>query len=173
MFPNVVKNFKQIHINLFLIFFKAFPGVKSLNRIQSRLYNYAFGNSNNLLLCAPTGAGKTNVAMLCILKELGVHLKSDGELDLDAFKIIYVAPMKSLVQEMVGNFSKRLEPYGIQVKELTGDQNLTKQQIKETQIIVTTPEKWDIVTRKSGDRTYTQLVKLIIIDEIHLLHDDR
>ena len=111
--------------------------------------------------------------MLCILKELGVHLKSDGELDLDAFKIIYVAPMKSLVQEMVGNFSKRLEPYGIQVKELTGDQNLTKQQIKETQIIVTTPEKWDIVTRKSGDRTYTQLVKLIIIDEIHLLHDDR
>lgn len=42
-----------------------------------------------------------------------------------------------------------------------------------TQIIVTTPEKWDIITRKSGDRTYTQLVRLLIIDEIHLLHDDR
>ena len=41
------------------------------------------------------------------------------------------------------------------------------------QIIVTTPEKWDIITRKSGDRTYTQLVRLVIIDEIHLLHDDR
>lgn len=41
------------------------------------------------------------------------------------------------------------------------------------QIIVTTPEKWDIITRKSGDRAYTQLVKLIIIDEIHLLHDER
>jgi len=38
---------------------------------------------------------------------------------------------------------------------------------------VTTPEKWDIVTRKSGDRTYTQLVRLLMIDEIHLLHDDR
>ena len=25
---------------------------------------------------------------------------------------------------------------------------LTKQQINETQIIVTTPEKWDVVTRK-------------------------
>lgn len=24
-----------------------------------------------------------------------------------------------------------------------------------------------------GDRTYTQLVRLVIIDEIHLLHDDR
>ena len=40
-------------------------------------------------------------------------------------------------------------------------------------MIVTTPEKWDIITRKAGDRTYTQLVRLIIIDEIHLLHDNR
>ena len=38
---------------------------------------------------------------------------------------------------------------------------------------MTTPEKWDIVTRKSGERTYIDLVKLIIIDEIHLLHDSR
>lgn len=40
-------------------------------------------------------------------------------------------------------------------------------------MIVTTPEKWDIVTRKSGERTYIDLVKLLIIDEIHLLHDAR
>lgn len=39
-----------------------------------------------------------------------------------------------------------------------GDVNLTKQEIEETQIIVTTPEKWDIITRKSDDRTYTNLV---------------
>ena len=38
---------------------------------------------------------------------------------------------------------------------------------------MTTPEKWDIVTRKSGERTYTQLVRLMIIDEVHLLHDER
>jgi pre-mRNA-splicing helicase BRR2 len=29
------------------------------------------------------------------------------------------------------------------------------------------------VTRKAGERTYVDLVKLIIIDEIHLLHDSR
>lgn len=75
---------------------------------------------------------------------------------------------------MVGNFSSRLsEAYGINVRELTGDMNLTKSEIEDTQIIVTTPEKWDIITRKSGDRTYTQKVRLLIIDEIHLLHDDR
>lgn len=29
------------------------------------------------------------------------------------------------------------------------------------------------MTRKAGERTYIDLVKLIIIDEIHLLHDSR
>lgn len=59
---------------------------------------------------------------------------------------------------MVGNFGSRLKKYGISVRELTGDINLTKAEIEETQIIVTTPEKWDIITRKSGDRTYTNQV---------------
>ena len=41
-------------------------------------------------------------------------------------------------------------------------------------MLVTTPEKWDVVTRKStGDVALTQIVRLLIIDEVHLLHDDR
>lgn len=40
-------------------------------------------------------------------------------------------------------------------------------------MIISTPEKWDIITRKSGDRAYIDLVKLIIVDEIHLLADER
>ena len=41
-------------------------------------------------------------------------------------------------------------------------------------MLVTTPEKWDVVTRKStSDVALAQLVKLLIIDEVHLLHDDR
>ncbi len=59
------------------------------------------------------------------------------------------------------------------MEELTGDHQLNKEQIQATQIIVCTPEKWDIITRKGGERTYTQLVRLMIMDEIHLLHDDR
>ncbi|GAA96884.1 uncharacterized protein L969DRAFT_17737 [Mixia osmundae IAM 14324] len=152
----------------------AFAGAVSLNRIQSRLYPVAFGDDEPILLCAPTGAGKTNVAMLTILNEIGKFRdESTGEIDYNAFKIVYIAPMKALVQEMVGSFGKRLEPFGIQVSELTGDRQLTKQQIAATQIIVTTPEKWDVITRKSTDTSYTNLVRLIIIDEIHLLHDDR
>jgi pre-mRNA-splicing helicase BRR2 len=124
-------------------------------------------------VCAPTGAGKTNIALLSILQILSTKRKSNGRFDIKTFKIVYIAPMKALVTEIVGNFQKRLEAFGITVRELTGDVHLTKAQIDETQIIVTTPEKWDIITRKSGDRAYIDLVKLIIIDEIHLLHDLR
>ena len=41
------------------------------------------------------------------------------------------------------------------------------------QIIVSTPENWDVITRKATDRSYTNLVRLIINDEVHLHHDDR
>lgn len=152
---------------------KAFAGMKSLNRVQSRVYETALKSPHNMLLCAPTGAGKTNCALLTILREIGLHTNQDGSINLNAFKIVYVAPMKSLAQEMVLNFGKRLKPYGVAVAELTGDSQLTKAQIDKTQVLVVTPEKWDIITRKSGQRAYTQLVRLLIIDEIHLLHDSR
>uniref|UniRef100_A0A8D3C5P4 Activating signal cointegrator 1 complex subunit 3 n=1 Tax=Scophthalmus maximus TaxID=52904 RepID=A0A8D3C5P4_SCOMX len=150
-----------------------FEGFKTLNRIQSKLFKTTMETDENLLVCAPTGAGKTNVALMAMLREIGKHINLDGTINVDDFKIIYIAPMRSLVQEMVGSFSKRLASYGITVSELTGDHQLCKEEINATQIIVCTPEKWDIITRKGGERTYTQLVRLIIIDEIHLLHDDR
>ncbi len=81
--------------------------------------------------------------------------------------------MKALVSEQAGKTRDRLQSYGIVVNELTGDSQLTKAQIAETQIIVTTPEKWDVISRKSTDTSYTNLVRLLIVDEIHLLHDDR
>lgn len=152
----------------------AFPKeMENLNVIQSKLYPAAFKGNENLLVCAPTGAGKTNIAMLSILQVLESKRKANGNIDLRSFKIVYIAPMKALVSEVVGNFQKRLADYGIIVRELTGDTHLTRQQIEETQIIVTTPEKWDIVTRKAGERAYVELVKLVIIDEVHLLHDSR
>ena len=78
--------------------------------------------------------------MLTMLREIGKYMNHEtGELDLDNFKIIYIAPMKALVAEMVGNFGKKLSEYGIKVAELTGDRQLTKAQIAETQVIVTTP----------------------------------
>ena len=93
----------------------AFEGFKTLNRIQSKLMKVCLHSDENVLLCAPTGAGKTNVAMMTILREVGKHVNEDGTIRADEFKVIYIAPMKSLVQEMVGNFGERLKPYGLKV----------------------------------------------------------
>jgi antiviral helicase SLH1 len=74
--------------------------------------------------------------------------------------------MKALAAEIVRKLGKRLAWLAVKVRELTGkhfvpchlrkqlpmisvgDMQLTKAEIAETQIIVTTPEKWDVVTRK-------------------------
>jgi pre-mRNA-splicing helicase BRR2 len=108
-----------------------------------------------------------------MLNELSKVRDEQGNFDLDSFKIVYIAPMKALVQEMVGSFGERLAYLGVKVGELSGDHQMTKEQIAQTQIIFTTPEKWDVITRKSTDTSYTNLVRLVIIDEIHLLHDER
>ncbi|XP_044531332.1 activating signal cointegrator 1 complex subunit 3 [Gracilinanus agilis] len=151
----------------------AFKGVKKLNRIQSIVFETAYNTNENMLICAPTGAGKTNIAMLTVLHEIRQHVQQ-GVIRKDEFKIVYVAPMKALAAEMTNYFSKRLEPLSITVKELTGDMQLSKGEILRTQMLVTTPEKWDVVTRKSvGDVALSQLVKLLILDEVHLLHEDR
>ena len=143
----------------------AFQGMKSLNRIQSVVFDCAYRTAENMLVCAPTGAGKTNVAMLCVVQTVKQHIES-GVIKKDKFKIVYVAPMKALAAEMADGFGRRLAPLGLTVKELTGDMQLTKKELQETQMIVTTPEKWDVVTRKGGDAAVASLVRLLIIDEV-------
>lgn len=160
-----------------------FKGYKTLNRMQSLLYPVAYKTNENMLICAPTGAGKTDAAMLTILNAVARHTTpnplespdaSDFVVQTDEFKIVYVAPMKALAAEVTDKLGKRLAWLGVEVRELTGDMQLTKQEIVQTQIIVTTPEKWDVVTRKStGDTELVQKVKLLIIDEVHMLHDER
>ncbi|KAM0830501.1 hypothetical protein ACQ4PT_066171 [Festuca glaucescens] len=118
---------------------------------------WAFSGMQQLNRVSPTGAGKTNVAVLTILHQIGLHMK-DGEFDNTKYKIVYVAPVKALVAEVVENLAASLQDFGLTVRELSGDQNLTEQQIEETHVIVTSSEKWDIVMRKSGDQTYTQIV---------------
>ncbi|KAG5681795.1 hypothetical protein PVAND_011203 [Polypedilum vanderplanki] len=150
-----------------------FKGTKELNRIQTIVIPTAYHSNENLLICAPTGAGKTNIAMLTMINVIRAHT-DQGVIHREQFKIVYVAPMKALAAEMTENFSKRLKPLGIAVRELTGDMQLTKTEMQATQILVTTPEKWDVVTRKgAGDASMISLVKLLIIDEVHLLHGER
>ncbi|KID97835.1 activating signal cointegrator 1 complex subunit 3, partial [Metarhizium majus ARSEF 297] len=160
-----------------------FKGYKALNRMQSLVFPIGYKTNENMLICAPTGAGKTDAAMLTILHTIGQHIypnpvedpeATEFAVDIDDFKIVYVAPMKALAAEVTEKLGKRLAWLGIKCREYTGDMQLTKSEIVQTQIIVTTPEKWDVVTRKgTGDTELVQKVRLLIIDEVHMLHDER
>lgn len=84
---------------------------RTLNRIQSRIYHTAFNSNENLLVCAPTGAGKTNIAMVAVLRELASNMRA-GVIQKADFKIVYVAPMKALAAEVTATFSRRLAALG-------------------------------------------------------------
>lgn len=80
---------------------RTFQGYKSLNRMQSLVYPVAYSTSENMLICAPTGAGKTDAAMLTILNTIAKYTlpnpieeptATDFTVLTEDFKIIYVAP---------------------------------------------------------------------------------
>jgi pre-mRNA-splicing helicase BRR2 len=86
-----------------------------------------------MLVCAPTGAGKTFIAVMTMLNIINKFRDSNtGKIDKSAFKIIYIAPMKALVAEMVGGFTQLLDPLGLEVRELTGDVNMSKYEMERT-----------------------------------------
>lgn len=90
-------------------------------------------------------------------------------------KVVYIAPMKALAQEVVEKYSSKLKPLRLIVRELTGDMQLTRAEAQSANVLVTTPEKWDVVTRKSGndENSLGNQCGLLIIDEVHLLADER
>lgn len=59
------------------------------------------------------------------------------------------------------------------VVELTGDLTPDIRVLARADVIVTTPEKWDGISRSWQQRTYVRQIGLIIIDEIHLLGEER
>ena len=60
--------------------------MKQLNRIQSIVFNAAYDTNENLLISAPTGAGKTNIAMLTIIREIKQNIEQ-GVIKRDKFKV--------------------------------------------------------------------------------------
>ena len=67
---------------------KAFSNCKNLNKIQTVVFETAYKSNENMLICAPTGAGKTNIAMLTILQLVKQYI-GNGVLErTDQFKVI-------------------------------------------------------------------------------------
>ena len=134
------------------------------NPIQTQIFYSVYNSDENLLVGAPTGSGKTAIAELAILRLF--NKTSEG-------KIIYIAPLKSLSKERVKDWKEKFKFLKKNVIELTGDFTPDLEILMNSDILITTPEKWDGISRNWLHRTYVKKVNLIIIDEIHLLGLER
>ncbi|KAK3707948.1 ATP-dependent DNA helicase MER3 [Vermiconidia calcicola] len=138
------------------------------NAVQSKTFDTIYKTNNNFVLSAPTGSGKTAVLELAICRLISSYAS-------DSYKIVYQAPTKSLCSERQRDWQAKFAPLGLQCAELTGDtDNAHVRNVQQASIIITTPEKWDSMTRKWKDhQRLMQMVKLFLIDEVHILKEDR
>ena len=70
-------------------------------------YKPTFETNNNLLVCAPTGAGKTNVALLTILREIGMNMKG-GILEKQITLEDICCTNESIIKKLFQNFPNDL-----------------------------------------------------------------
>ncbi|PWY94468.1 P-loop containing nucleoside triphosphate hydrolase protein [Aspergillus sclerotioniger CBS 115572] len=138
------------------------------NAVQSKCFHPVYKTDSNIVLSAPTGSGKTVIMELAICRLLNC-LKDER------FKVVYQAPTKSLCSERFRDWNTKFHTLGLQCAELTGDTDPAQlRRVQNSQIIITTPEKWDSMTRKWKDHArLMQLVKLSLIDEVHILKEAR
>lgn len=111
----------------------------------------------NLLVCTPTGSGKTLVAELGIINAL-FH---------DIGKAIYIVPLKSLASEKFKEFKQRYPT--IKIALSIGDIDSSDNYLKDYDLILCTSEKLDSLIRHQTP--WLKDIKVVIVDEIHLLHD--
>jgi activating signal cointegrator complex subunit 3 len=132
------------------------------NPLQTQFFHTVYHTDENILIGAPTGSGKTVAAELALFRLFN---------NCPGCKAVYIAPLKALVKERVINWSQRLVRCTDKViVELTGDVSPDLVAIERADLIVTTPEKWDGVSRSWQSRSYVKKVALIIIDEVLLSH---
>ncbi len=111
----------------------------------------------------PTSAGKTRIAELAIVK----MLVADG-----TYRAIYVAPFRSLADEIEESLTPILADLGLRVSSVLGGfevDELESQIIAGADLIVTTPEKLALLTRISPELLLD--VGLVILDEGHVIED--
>lgn len=145
-----------------------------LREVQLEAARVIFETDRNLLISSSTASGKTEAAFFPII--------SDIYDDPDAAKsvsVLYVAPLKSLINDQFGRMEELLDMSGIPVTHWHGDvgQNHKSALLKNPSgILQITPESLEsLLMRRSNDipRLFGSL-RYVVIDEVHsLIGQDR
>ncbi|NWR60785.1 U520 helicase, partial [Bucorvus abyssinicus] len=131
------------------------------NPIQTQVFNTVYNSDDNVFVGAPTGSGKTICAEFAILRMLLQN--SEG-------RCVYITPMEALAEQVFMDwYEKFQERLNKKVVLLTGETSTDLKLLGKGNIIISTPEKWDILSRRWKQRKNVQNVNLFIVDEVHLI----
>jgi len=135
---------------------------ESFNRMQREALPALLDTDANVVASAPTASGKTALAELAICKTLAAGGTA-----------LFLAPMRALTNEKESEW-ERFEALDYSVVVVTGERDLNPDRARRADILVMTPEKADVATRKRGGRyDFMDAVDLLAIDEVHLLDSER
>lgn len=85
-------------------------------------------------------------------------------------RVVYLVPKDALAELVFADwFNKFGQMLGKKVVLLTGETGTDLKLLAKGQIIITTAEKWDVLSRRWKQRKNVQNVNLFIVDELHLI----
>lgn len=147
-------------------------GWKSLRGVQNAAGQAIFGSDDHVLLCASTASGKTEAAFFPILTLL-------EEKPSTSVGVLYIAPLKALINDQFGRLNELCQEAGIPVTRWHGDAS-TSQKAKLIKhpagILQITPESLEslLINKHAAIPSLFGDLRFIVIDEIHsLLRGDR
>lgn len=144
-------------------------GWEELRQTQLDAAHVIFETNKNLLLSSSTASGKTEAVFFPILSELcALPLASDG------VKVLYIAPLKSLINDQFYRMEDLLDQSGIPVFHWHGDVGSSPKTklLKEPEgILQITPESLEsmLVNRANDIPRLFSALRYVVIDEVHTM----